>query len=30
MCIYVCIYICKHFPRGYANVPDLNKTVIEN
>lgn len=30
--IYICLhmYICKHFPRGNANVPDLNKTVIEN
>lgn len=24
------IHIYKHFPRGNANVLDLNKTVIEN
>lgn len=28
--IHIHTYICKHFPRGNANVPDLNKTVIEN
>lgn len=24
------IYIYKHFPRGNANILDLNKAVIEN